>query len=68
MLINVDEKIIISRIIEGNPEAENYVLSHFRERIQFLVRLRSRGNIPKKDQEDIISEIQQDILINLRAL
>jgi len=66
MLLNVDEKTIIARIAGGDSEAENYVFSHFKERIQFLVRVRSRGNIPKQDQEDIISEIQQAILINLR--
>ena len=66
MLLNVDEKTIITRITAGDSEAENYFFSHFRERIQFLVRVRSRGNIPAQDQEDIVSEIQQAILINLR--
>lgn len=66
MLLNVDEKIIIARIIEGDSEAENYVFTHFRERIQFLVRVRSRGNIPAQDQQDIISEINQAILLSLR--
>ena len=31
-----------------------------------LVRVRSRGNIPNQDQQDIISEIQQAILLSLR--
>ncbi len=66
MLLNVDEKTIIARIADGDSEAENYLFSHFKERIQFLVRVRSRGNIPKQDQEDIISEIQHAILLSLR--
>ncbi len=66
MLFNEDEKTIIARIANGDSEAENYLFSRFNERIQFLVRVRSRGNIPKQDQEDIISEIQQALLINLR--
>jgi len=66
MLFNVDEKTIITRIAYGDSEAENYLFSCFNERIQFLVRVRSRGNIPVQDQEDIISEIQQAILLNLR--
>jgi len=65
-LHNEDEKTIIIRIAEGDSEAENYLFSRFKERIQFLVRVRSRGNIPKQDQEDIISEIQQAILLSLR--
>jgi len=66
MLLNEDEKTIIARIAEGDSEAENYLFSCFKERIQFLVRIRSRGNIPVQDQEDIISEIQQAILLNVR--
>ena len=62
----MDEKTIVARIAGGDSEAENYVFSHFKERIQFLVRVRSRGNIPKQDQEDILSEINQAILLSLR--
>jgi len=66
MLFNVDEKTIITRIAHGDSEAENHLFSCFKERIQFLVRIRSRGNIPVQDQEDIISEIQHAILLSLR--
>ena len=66
MFLNVDEKTIIARIAEGDSEAENYLFSCFKERIQFLVRIRTRGNIPKQDQEDIISETHHAILLSLR--
>jgi len=66
MLFNADEKTIITRIAEGDSEAENYLFSRFKERIQFLVRVRSRGNIPRQDLEDIVSEIQHAILLSLR--
>ena len=66
MLFNVNEKTIITRIAHGDSEAENYLFSSFKERIQLMFRVRSRGNIPKQDQQDIISEIQHAILLNLR--
>ena len=66
MLFDEDEKTIITRIANGDPKAENYLFTKFKERIQFLVRVRSRGNIPIQDQEDIISEIQKAILLSLR--
>src|SRR4030067_560738 len=66
MLLNPDEKTIIARIANGDSEAENYLFTRFKERIQLLVRVRSGGNIPGQDQEDIISEIQNAILLSLR--
>ena len=66
MLLNEDDKAIAARIVQGDTEAENYLFSCYKERINFLVRARLRGRASKEDHEDIISEIQQAILISLR--
>ncbi len=66
MLLNEDDKAITARIVQGDTEAENYLFSYYKERINFLVRARLRGRASKEDHEDIISEIQQAMLISLR--
>jgi RNA polymerase sigma factor (sigma-70 family) len=66
MLLNEDDKAITARIVQGDTEAENYLFSCYKERINFLVRARLRGRASKEDHEDIISEIQQAMLISLR--
>ena len=66
MSFNLEYGTLVERIANGDSEAENYLFSRFKEKIQFLVRVRSRGNIPRQDQEDIISETQQAILLSLR--
>jgi len=43
MLFNEDEKTIIARIANGDSEAENYLFSRFKERIQFdFVRMKEK--------------------------
>ena len=43
MLLNVDEKTIITRITAGDSEAENYLFSRFKERIHFdFVRMKEK--------------------------
>ena len=43
MQLNVDEKTIITRIAEGDSEAENYLFSCFKEIIQFdFVRIKGK--------------------------
>ena len=66
MLIGEDDKTLTTKIAEGDIEAENYLFTRFKEKIQFLVRIRLRKKIPMEDQEDIISEIQQAIMLSLR--
>ena len=66
MLIGEDDKTLTTKIAEGDTEAENYLFTRFKEKIQFLVRIRLRKKIPMEDQEDIISEIQQAIMLSLR--
>ncbi len=66
MLIGEDDKTLTTKIAEGDTEAENYLFTRFKEKIQFLVRIRLRKKIPMEDQEDIISEIQQAIILSLR--
>jgi len=66
MIIDQDDKTITSRIADGDPDAENYLFLQFRDRIKFLVRIRLKKRIPVEDHKDIISEIQQAILLSLR--
>ena len=66
MIPELDDKILTARIAGGDTEAENYLFSLYKERIKFLVRVRLKRKVTENDQEDIISEIQQAILISLR--
>lgn len=66
MLTEQNDKILTARIADGDTEAENYLFALYKERIKFLVRVRLKRKVPDNDQEDIISEIQQAILISLR--
>lgn len=66
MIIGQDDRTLTARIAGGDPEAEKNLFLHFRERIKLMVRIRLKKNIPHEDQQDIISEIQQAILISLR--
>lgn len=66
MLIGINDKTLITKIAEGDTEAENYLFTRYNEKIQFLVRIRLRKKIPLEDQEDIISEIQHAIILSLR--
>ena len=66
MLLVQEFEKIAAQIAEGNTEAENYLFSRLRDKIQFLVRIRLKKKIPVHEQEDIISEIQKAVLISLR--
>lgn len=57
---------LAERIVKGDSEAENQLFKCFGERINLLVRARLRCKIPQFDQEDIVSEIHQAVLLNLR--
>jgi len=66
MLFTFDEKSLIEKIVSGDTDAENRLFLHFKERIEFLVRVRLRGKVSADDQRDIISEAKQAILLSLR--
>lgn len=66
MISNLDDKTLAQRILEGDSEAENYLFNRFKERIKFLVRIRLKIKVSDFDQEDIFSDIQHAVLINLR--
>ena len=61
-----EDKTLAARIAEGNSQAENELFLRLRERIQFLVRVRLKGKVPWEDQEDLVSEIQEAVLLRLR--
>ena len=66
MLFTFDEKSLIEKIVSGDTDAENRLFLHFKERIEFLVRIKLRGKVSADDQQDIISEAKQAILLSLR--
>jgi len=66
MLFTFDEKSLIEKIVSGDADAENHLFLHFKERIEFLVRIRLRGKVSSDDQKDILSEVKQAILLSLR--
>ena len=66
MLVNEDDKELTAKIAEGDTDAENYLFTRFKEKIEFLVRIRLKKKIPVEDQEDIVSEIIQAVLLSLR--
>jgi RNA polymerase sigma factor (sigma-70 family) len=61
-----DEKSLIAQIVAGDSDAENRMFLHFKERIEFLVRVRLRNQVSPDDQQDILSEAKQAILLSLR--
>ncbi len=66
MPFELNEKSLIDKIVSGDTDAENYLFLHFKERIEFLVRARSRNKVSSGDQKDILSEARQAILLSLR--
>jgi RNA polymerase sigma-70 factor (ECF subfamily) len=66
MLFTFDEKSLIEKIVSGDIDAENRLFLHFKERIEFLVRVRLRGKVSADDQQDILSETKHAILLSLR--
>lgn len=66
MLFTFDEKSLTDKIVLGDTDAENRLFLHFKERIEFLVRVRLRNRVSSDDQADIISEARQAILLSLR--
>jgi len=66
MLFTFDEKSSIEKIVSGDIDAENRLFLHFKERIEFLVRVRLRGKVSADDQQDILSETKHAILLSLR--
>lgn len=66
MKFTFDEKSLIEKIVSGDSEAENRLFLHFKERIEFLVRVRLRAKVSSDDQKDILSEAKQAILLSLR--
>lgn len=61
-----DEKSLIDQIVAGDSDAENRLFLHFKERIEFLVRVRLRNQVSSDDQQDILSEAKKAILLSLR--
>ncbi len=66
MLFTFDEKSLTDKIVLGDTDAEYRLFLHFKERIEFLVRVRLRNRVSSDDQADIISEARQAILLSLR--
>lgn len=66
MLFTFDEKSLIEKIVLGDTDAENRLFLHFKERIEFLVRVRLRNKVSSDDHKDILSEAKQAILLSLR--
>ena len=66
MTFILDEKSLVERIVAGDTDTENRLFVHFKERIEFLVRVRLRNKVSGDDQKDIISETRQAILLSLR--
>ncbi len=66
MSLIIDEKSLTDKIVSGDTDAENHLFLHFKERIEFLVRVRLRSKVSYDDQKDILSEARQAILFSLR--
>lgn len=66
MTSELDLNSLIEKIIAGDSEAENRLFLHFKERIEFLVRVRLRNKVSSDHQADIISEVRLAILLSLR--
>ena len=57
---------LASRIAGGDVHAENDLFLSYREQIECMVRIRLKVAVPIQDQEDIVSEIQEAVLISSR--
>jgi RNA polymerase sigma-70 factor, ECF subfamily len=65
-MLRQDDIALAARIAEGDHEAENFLFSRFRERIDFLVKIRLTGKVPAEDRKDIVGDIHRAILVSLR--
>ncbi len=57
---------LANRIIKGDSQAENLLFIRFEEKIRYLVRARIRRTVTKADNEEIISQVNQAVLLSLR--
>lgn len=62
----VEEALLISKIVAGDTNAEGQLILKFRERIEFLVRVKLKGKVSQFDRDDIISDIQNAVLTSIR--
>ncbi len=54
------------KIARGDPQAEIELFSHFGEQIKLMVWARLKRKIAPAEREDIVSEVQQAVLLSLR--
>lgn len=66
MQSRIDEIELASRIVKGDLEAEQLLFSLFSERIKYLVKGRLRRTVSRADREEIISHVNQAVLLSLR--
>lgn len=66
MAFELNEKSLIDKIVLGDTDAENQLFLHFKDRIEFLVRVRLRNKVSYDDQKDILSEVKKAVLLSLR--
>ena len=60
------EIALVRKIAGGDASAENALFLSYREQIECMVRIRLKVRVPVQDQEDIVSEIQEAVLLSLR--
>lgn len=62
----MEEVLLISKIVAGDTNAEAQLILKFRERIEFLVRVKLKGKVSRFDRDDIFSDIQNAVLTSIR--
>lgn len=62
----MEEVLLISKIVAGDTNAEAQLILKFRERIEFLVRVKLKGKVSRFDLDDIFSDIQNAVLTSIR--
>ena len=60
------EIALVRKIAGGDASAENDLFLSYHEQIECMVRIRLKVRVPVQDQEDIVSEIQEAVLLSLR--
>lgn len=65
-MVEPQDVALAQQIAGADSQAENELFRRYAEQIKLMVRARLKGKAPRADQEDIVSEIQEALLLSLR--
>ena len=65
-MVDLSESVMAQRIAGGEAKAEGELFAHLGDQIKLMVWARLKRKIAPAEREDIVSEVQQAVLLSLR--